>query len=48
MDPVRPSSPAAPPIPGLSPVAALSWSIPGLKDDPTMCLRCRSAQLLCG
>ena len=38
----------SPPIPGLAPVESLSWSIPGLKDDPTMCLRCRSAQLLCG
>ncbi len=37
-----------PPIPGLAPVGSLSWSIPGLRDDPTMCLRCRSAQLLCG
>jgi DNA repair protein NreA len=37
-----------PPIPGLAPVDSLSWSIPGLKDDPTMCLRCRSAQMLCG
>ncbi len=37
-----------PPIPGLAPVSSLSWSIPGLKEDPTMCLRCRSAQLLCG
>jgi DNA repair protein NreA len=27
---------------------ALSWSIPGLREDPTMCLRCRSAQMLCG
>jgi DNA repair protein NreA len=27
---------------------SLSWSIPGLREDPTMCLRCRSAQLLCG
>lgn len=33
---------------GVPPVESLSWSIPGLKDDPTMCLRCRSAQLLCG
>ena len=41
-------SPFVPPIPGLAPVEALSWSIPGLKDDPTMCLRCRSAQMLCG
>ena len=38
----------APPIPGLAPVASLSWSIPGLREDPSMCLRCRSAQLLCG
>ncbi|MGD0250115.1 MAG: Nre family DNA repair protein [Thermoplasmata archaeon] len=37
-----------PPIPGLAPVSSLSWSIPGLREDPTMCLRCRSAQLLCG
>jgi DNA repair protein NreA len=37
-----------PPIPGLDPIQSLSWSIPGLRDDPTMCLRCRSAQLLCG
>jgi DNA repair protein NreA len=37
-----------PPIPGLAPVESLSWSIPGLRDDPTMCLRCRSAQMLCG
>lgn len=32
----------APSVPGLS------WSIPGLDKDPTMCLRCRSAQMLCG
>ncbi|HYA57495.1 MAG TPA: Nre family DNA repair protein [Thermoplasmata archaeon] len=37
-----------PPIPGLAPVTSLSWTIPGLREDPTMCLRCRSAQLLCG
>ncbi len=42
------TDPPTPPLPGLTPVASLSWSIPGLKDDPTMCLRCRSAQLLCG
>ncbi len=42
----RPAS--EPPIPGLAPFASLSWSIPGLREDPTMCLRCRSAQLLCG
>jgi DNA repair protein NreA len=41
-------SSSVPPIPGLAPVGSLSWSIPGLRDDPTMCLRCRSAQLLCG
>ncbi len=39
---------SVPPIPGLAPVGSLSWSIPGLRDDPSMCLRCRSAQLLCG
>ncbi len=38
----------SPPIPGLAPVPSLSWSIPGLREDPTMCIRCRSAQLLCG
>jgi DNA repair protein NreA len=27
---------------------SLSLSIPGLKEDPTMCLRCRSSLLLCG
>jgi DNA repair protein NreA len=37
-----------PPLAGVDPLAALSWSIPGLKEDPSMCLRCRSAQLLCG
>jgi DNA repair protein NreA len=37
-----------PPIPGLAPVDALTWTIPGLREDPTLCLRCRSAQLLCG
>jgi DNA repair protein NreA len=39
---------STPPIPGLDPIQSLSWSIPGLREDPTMCLRCRSAQLLCG
>jgi DNA repair protein NreA len=43
---VDPSS--VPPIPGIAPVSSLSWSVPGLEEDPTMCLRCRSAQLLCG
>jgi DNA repair protein NreA len=38
----------APPLPGLAGFDALSWSIPGLREDPTMCLRCRSAQMLCG
>ncbi len=37
-----------PPIPGLEPIESVTWSIPGLREDPTMCLRCRSAQLLCG
>ena len=41
-------STSVPPIPGLAAVSALSWSVPGLEEDPTMCLRCRSAQLLCG
>jgi DNA repair protein NreA len=39
---------AAPPFPGVDPSPGLVWSIPGLREDPTMCLRCRSAQLLCG
>ena len=38
----------ASPIPGLAPVDSLTWTIPGLREDPTLCLRCRSAQLLCG
>jgi hypothetical protein len=42
------SGPTAPPLDGVSPLPSLSWSIPGLREDPTMCLRCRSAQLLCG
>ncbi len=37
-----------PPIPGLAPLPSLSWTVPGLREDPTLCLRCRSAQLLCG
>ncbi len=36
------------PIPGIAPVPSLTWTIPGLREDPTLCLRCRSAQLLCG
>jgi hypothetical protein len=39
---------SAPPFPGIEPSPGLVWSIPGLREDPTMCLRCRSAQLLCG
>ncbi len=42
------SAGSTPPIPGFAPVESLSWSIPGLREDPTMCLRCRSAQMLCG
>ena len=42
------SGSTAPPIPGLAPVESLTWTIPGLREDPTLCLRCRSAQLLCG
>ncbi len=38
----------APAIPGVAPIAGLSWSIPGLKEDPTLCLRCRASQGLCG
>ncbi len=38
----------ASPIPGLAPVESLTWTIPGLREDPSLCLRCRSAQLLCG
>jgi hypothetical protein len=37
------------PLPQVAPsVPGLAWSIPGLEEDPTMCLRCRSAQMLCG
>ncbi len=42
------SAVADPPIPGLAPVDDLTWTVPGLREDPTLCLRCRSAQLLCG
>ncbi|MCI4319808.1 MAG: Nre family DNA repair protein [Thermoplasmata archaeon] len=41
-------APTSPPIPGLAPFESLRWSIPGLREDPTMCLRCRAAQMLCG
>ncbi|MGI0052634.1 MAG: hypothetical protein ACRECR_00020, partial [Thermoplasmata archaeon] len=40
--------PPEPFLPGVAPHAQLSWSIPGLREDPTMCLRCRAAQMLCG
>jgi DNA repair protein NreA len=40
--------PSPPPIPGLAPVPSLTWTIPGLREDPALCLKCRSAQLLCG
>ncbi|MCI4348955.1 MAG: Nre family DNA repair protein [Thermoplasmata archaeon] len=42
------AGPLAPPLEGVGAIDALSWSIPGLREDPTMCVRCRSAQLLCG
>ncbi len=42
------AGPTAPPLPGVAPSAGLAWSVPGLREDPTMCLRCRSAQRLCG
>ncbi|MGA7923033.1 MAG: Nre family DNA repair protein [Thermoplasmata archaeon] len=41
------ASPSSP-FPGLPTTQGLSWTIPGLKDDPSMCLRCRSAKMLCG
>ncbi|HTP54265.1 MAG TPA: Nre family DNA repair protein [Thermoplasmata archaeon] len=40
--------PPVPPLLGVAPMESLTWSIPGLKEDPSLCLRCRSAQLLCG
>ncbi len=42
------SAAGAPPLPGVSPMESLTWSVPGLEEDPSLCLRCRSAQLLCG
>jgi len=45
---VTSSSTSTPPLPGVAPMESLTWSIPGLKEDPSLCLRCRSAQLLCG
>ncbi|MCI4346367.1 MAG: Nre family DNA repair protein [Thermoplasmata archaeon] len=37
-----------PPFPGLAPHPSISYEIPGLREDPTLCLRCRAAQGLCG
>ena len=50
---VVPASPSTLPaelslLPLAKPPPGISWTIPGLRDDPTMCLRCRSARLLCG
>ncbi|MGI0156529.1 MAG: Nre family DNA repair protein, partial [Thermoplasmata archaeon] len=42
------TSGGAPPFPGLASHPSLSYEIPGLREDPTMCLRCRAAQGLCG
>ncbi len=41
---------AEPPGPfgGIPSHQQIAWSIPGLAEDPTMCLRCRGAQMLCG
>lgn len=36
------------PVPGNGALSSLSYSIPGLETDPALCLKCRSAQLLCG
>ena len=49
--PVRWNVAAVPPNPfesSAGSLAGLTMSIPGLREDPTMCLRCRSALLLCG
>ncbi|MHB8352093.1 MAG: Nre family DNA repair protein [Thermoplasmata archaeon] len=40
--------PNDPPFIGLTEHPQISWSIPGLREDPTLCLRCRAAQMLCG
>jgi DNA repair protein NreA len=48
LSPAHPKVASEPPLPGVASDPALIWSIPGLREDPTMCLRCRSAQLLCG
>lgn len=36
------------PVPEGGALSSLSYGIPGLKEDPALCLKCRSAQLLCG
>lgn len=36
------------PVPGGGAIPTLSYGIPGLDADPALCLKCRSAQLLCG
>lgn len=36
------------PVPGGGALPSLSYGIPGLEADPALCLKCRSAQLLCG
>jgi hypothetical protein len=42
------AGPFSGPLPGRERLESLTMSIPGLKEDPTMCIRCRSAQMLCG
>ena len=42
------SATSAPPLAGIAPLGSLTWSVPALREDPSLCLRCRSAQLLCG
>jgi hypothetical protein len=36
------------PVPRGTALPNLSYGIPGLEEDPALCLKCRSAQLLCG
>jgi hypothetical protein len=40
--------PARAPFAGLAAHEQIAWSVPGLEEDPTMCLRCRASQMLCG
>jgi DNA repair protein NreA len=40
--------PPLPDFPAVRPFEGLSITIPGLREDPSMCLRCRSARMLCG